>query len=199
MTFATISEAIDWTREHWHAQRPVPIRIHSHETEGIGLFYAPAFAAAMDGSPYAKTEIETSESCGHWRRVGSALCLDCAIFDETGKPIAETGVYKKRSVRFVYPMSAALTTVRNSLRPARQPHPYRLIVEIASHDWDWRAAARANARPLDIAEALYLQALRRLSGHYQDRPSLSRRDVTRTWVDLSDSQRNAIEAGETAA
>src|SRR6185369_11076507 len=50
VTPATLSEAITWTQDHWAEQRPAPIRLHTRDNQGLGPFFTPAFAAALDGS-----------------------------------------------------------------------------------------------------------------------------------------------------
>jgi hypothetical protein len=150
MTFATLSEAIDWTREHWHAQRPVPIRIHSHETEGIGLFYAPAFAAAMDGSPAASVTVTIpNQPCYHPTLVRGDSPFQCS-------ECHGSGMKDHRTDRYLYPMSLALTRLATVPPVRRHLHPYALVVALVSAGWDWRSAARSIDRSEDAAEALFL-------------------------------------------
>lgn len=201
MTLATLSDAIDWARDRWAQQRTVPTRLHTREEEGVGLGFTPAFRVALDGKPNHKTLIETSETCGHWQRRLPDLCPDCAIYDKDGRAIAESGLYKKRTYRYTYPMSLALHKLRLGLASRRHPHPYGLVIVLAAHGWLPQQAARALEMPWDRAEALFLMALRRLHNYYSEGPVDTRTYASRTvgWLEMSDSQRAAIEAGETAA
>lgn len=194
MTLFSLSEAIDWTRSRWDNQRCAPVRLHeAHTTEGeLG---APRFshgmAAALDGSPSAVASITGTQPCYHPllnRGDSPRNCAECI----------GTGVKEYRSDRYLFPMSRALSRLANSLGPTRQPHPYRLVIELASHGWDPRNTASSTGIPWDRAEPLFLQALRKLHGHYAEGPIASR-TYTAGWTTLSDSQRNAIQAGETAA
>jgi hypothetical protein len=187
MTFASLSEAIEWTASHWPEQRPVPTRLHTRETEGVGLFFAPAFAAALDGSDEAYTSMRGPMSCYHTTLAIGMSVLNCP-------ECFGTGVKDHASDRYLYPMGRALRRVHNSLGSPRQPHPYLLILELAAHDWRPRDAAAGMGLGWDRAEALFLMALRRLHSHYSAGP-VSTRTSGPSWVDKSDSQR----AAETAA
>lgn len=187
MTFLTLSEGIDWAREHWAEQRPVPSRLHTRSTEGVGLFFSPAFAAALDGSDEAHVSMRGPMSCYHPTVAIGMSVLNCP-------ECFGTGVKDHASDRYLYPMSRALRRTHNSLGPGRQPHPYHLIIELAGHAWNPYHAAAGMGLNYDRAEALFLMALRRLHSHYSAGP-VNTRSAAPSWVDKSDSQR----AAETAA
>lgn len=182
MTLATLAEAIDWAASRWDGQRPAPIRLHrAHATDGA--LGAPAFTLAfersLDESPRATSDAQRTASCHHpMLAVGKAPrdCPECFGL----------GVKDVRVDRYRYPMTLALSKLANSLRPRRQPHPYALALALATHSWDWRVAARSLDLHPDLAEALFLRALRQLHGRYEEGP------VGRvSYLDRSESQRNA--------
>ena len=196
MTLATLSDAIDWVRDRWANQRAVPTRLHTREEEGVGLGFTPAFRAALDGKPDTVIASTRTESCYHpllSRGMSPRDCPECR----------GAGVKEVRSDLYAHPMTLALHRLRLGLASRRHPHPYGLVIVLASHGWDARQAARALAIHWDRAEPLFLMALRRLHGHYAEGPvdTRSRTYASRTvsWLEMSDSNRAAIEAGETAA
>lgn len=188
MTLASLSEAIDWARSNWHQQRAVPLRLHVRDNEGLGPFYTAAFAAALDGSSSATTVAPETVSCYHPLLNGRADIRNCP-------ECIGMGVKEVRHERYLYPMSRALTRLHNSLGPGRQPHPYHLVVELAACQWNARSAAEMLNLNWDRAEALFLMALRRLHGFYAAGPVQTKP----TWIELSDAQRAAEMAGDTAA
>ena len=192
---ATLTDAIEWARDRWANQRAVPTRLHTREEEGIGLGFTPAFRTALDGKPDTVIDQTRTVDCHHPllpRGHAERDCPEC-----NGHRVKEV-----RSDLYAYPMTLALHRLRNGLASRRHPHPYGLVIVLASHGWLPRQAARALELPWERAEPLFLMALRRLHSHYAEGPvRTSRSTVERvtSWVDLSDSQRAAIEAGETAA
>lgn len=180
MTLATISEALDWVAQHWDGQRPAPVRLHrAHATDGaLGApAFTAAFAATLDGSLTATSDAQRTVHCGHPLSPLSARdCPECF----------GVGVKDVRVDRYRFPMSLALDRLSNTLRPRRQPHPFRLVLSLADHAWDWQAAARSLDMHPDLAEALFLRALRMLHGRYEEGPV---RPTYRS--DRSDSQRQA--------
>lgn len=188
---ATLPDALLWAESHWDENRTAPVRLHdSHTTDGAlgGLRYSRAMLGALSACPSDIVADERTANCGH-PLLGSGSLKDCP-------ECWGTGVKTIRTDRYHYPMWRALVGLQNALRPRRQPHPYSLILDLAEHGWDARVAARSRGIPWDLAEALYLRALRQLHGRYQAGPIASRRA---SWVDTSDSQRNAIVAGEQGA
>ena len=169
----SINDAISWAEARWDGQRTPPIRLHrAHATDGA--LGAPAmthaFERMLDESPAAAGSVTVSTLCGHPNRPHGAICAMCAIYDGQGRPIAESGVYERTVARYRYPMTLALDKLSNTLRPRRQPHPYALILTLASHGWDWRASARSLDMGYDLAEASFLRALRQLHSRYQEAP-----------------------------
>jgi hypothetical protein len=188
MTLATLAEAIEWARDHWAEQRPVPTRLHTRETEGVGLFYAHPFQAALDGSPDAVTSMPQTQPCYHptlMARMSPRDCPECLGL----------GVKETRVDRFVYPMSRALTRLHNSLGPSRQPHPYHLLILLAGSGWNPRMVAADTGIGWDRMEALLLMSIRRLHAFYAAGPISMRTSASPTWIEKSESQ----QAAETAA
>jgi hypothetical protein len=181
MTFATISEAIDWASRHWDGQRPAPLRLHrAHATDGaLGApAFTHAFEKALTESPRATSDASRTVACGHpLLPVGldARQCSECY----------GVGVKDVRVDRYRYPMTLALDKLSNALRPRRQPHPFRLVMALADHGFDWRATARSLDMHPDLAEALLLRALRQLHGRYEEGP------VAVPWIDKSESQQRA--------
>lgn len=181
-SFATLQDAIEWAQSHWHENRVAPDRINqAHVTDGAlgGLRYSKGFIRTMDASPTDTTDAERMGQCYHpLLPIGRDL-RDCPECQGSGLKMIATDRYR-------YPMWKALMALQNALRPRRQPHPYQLILDLVEHHWDARAAARADGLPWDLAEALYLRALRQLHGRYEQGP------VGRpSRIDKSDSQRMA--------
>ncbi len=189
---ASLPDALRWAEGHWDMNRVAPIRLHeSHTTDGAlgGLRYSRAMLTTLSAQPSDVMADERTASCGH----------PLLKMGQPGRDCPEcwgVGVKTICTDRYRYPMWRALNALQNALRPRRQPHPYSLILDLAEHAWDARAAARSRGIPWDLAEALYLRALRQLHGRYQAGPIASRRP---SWLDMSDSQRNTIEAGELGA
>jgi hypothetical protein len=178
MTFASLSEAIEWVEARWDQQRPAPIRLHrAHATDGaLGApAFTVAFAAALDGSPRSTVTDVRTVACFH-PLLGGKEGRDCPECYGHGLKDAKVDRYR-------YPMTLALSRLSNSLRPRRQPHPYRLILSLADHGWDWRATSRAYDVHPDLMEALLLRALRQLHGRYEEGPV--------PWIHKSESQQHA--------
>jgi hypothetical protein len=180
-SLATLQEATEWAQAHWHENRVAPTHINqAHVTDGElgGLRFAKGFIRTLDAHPSDTTDAARMVECLH-PMLRTADIRDC--------PECQGAKVKTVNVdRFRYPMWRALTQLQNALRPRRQPHPYSLILDLVEHGWDPRATARAKGVPWDMAEALYLRALRQLHGRYQQGP-IGRR----SWIDKSDSQRMA--------
>lgn len=190
MTLATLSEAITWTRDRWQNQRPVPTRLHKRETEGVGLFYSPAFASALDGSVHAVASMTLTVSCYHPLLNRGQSIRDCP-------ECIGTGVKEARQDRYLYPMSRALAKL-SVVKPERKhPHPYYLVSSLATHGWKPMTTAAALGIPWDLAEPLLLMALRKLHARYEDRPVETRTSAA-PWTSLSESQQRAITEGEAA-
>ena len=176
MTFAGLTEAIDWTAARWDGQRPAPIRLHqAHSVDGAlgGLMFTHSFAAALDGSPSVTSDAVRTVSCYHPLARRPFDCPECFGL----------GVKDVRVDRYRYPMTLALHKLRHVLRPRRQPHPLALILTLADHDWDWRATSRSLDVHPDTGEALLLRALRQLHSRYAEGPV--------RWIDKSESQQHA--------
>ena len=187
MTLATLADAIDWARSRWDNQRTPSLKLHKWETEGVGLYYSPPFAHALDAPIHASAEITTTVNCYHPLLFRGQSPLDCP--ECQGHGIKDVRVH-----RYLYPMSVALNRLHNGLRPPRQPHPYQLVIHLAAHNWQPRAAAETTGMPWDRAEPLFLMSLRRLHAYYSEGPMRTTTSAP-TWIDKSDSQR----AAETAA
>lgn len=190
VTLVTLSDAIEWVTDRWANQRAVPTRLHTREEEGIGLGFTPAFAAALDGKPDTVRSESRTVECWHPLLPKGHADRDCP-------ECIGTRVKEVRSDLFLFPMSLALARLRNGLANRRQPHPYGLVIVLAANGWLPEKAARSLAIPWDRAEPLFLMALRKLHGRYQEGPVKT--TVSSSWVSFSESQQNAIIAGETAA
>jgi hypothetical protein len=188
-TFASLSEAVTWLEAHWAEQRPAPIKLHTHANEGLGPFFSAQFQAALSGSPDAVVSMAGPTACYH-PLLGIGMrareCPECFGI----------GVKEQRSDRYLYPMSRALTHLRNSLGSPRQPHPYALVLLLALCNFDARRMHRMlmDEYGWDGTEAILLMALRKLRGWYVEGP-IPTYTSGPTWVDKSESQR----AAETAA
>ncbi len=166
MTFAVLSEAIEWTEARWDGQRPAPIRLHrAHATDGaLGApAFTIAFESALDGSPRQTTDAVRTSPCGHPLLGVGMPARDCP-------ECYGLGVKDVRSDRYRYPMTLALAKLSNTLRPRRQPHPYMLVLSLADHGWDWRAVARSYDVHQELMEALLLRAIRQLHSRYEEGP-----------------------------
>ena len=210
----TLELAIEWANARWANQRTVPIRLHKREEEGVGLMhdrkgctclactdgpsesglgshaFSNAFASALDGRPDTTISQDRTVDCWHPLLPKGRPDRDCP-------ECIGTRVKKVRSDLFAFPMSLALNRLRNDIASRRQLHPYILVLALASHGWQPKQAARSLDMPWDRAEPLFLLALRKLHSRYEEGPVKT--TVSSSWLALSDSQRNAITAGETAA
>lgn len=178
----SLSEALEWLESHWHENRAAPSRLHDgHTTDGAlgGLRYSPNFASVIGSRPRDTVADERTAQCYHpMLRIAVNLrnCPECH----------GSGLKTVKTDRYRYPMWRALLGLQNALRPRRQPHPYTLILDLAAHNWNARLAAHSKDLPWNLAESLYLRAIRQLHGRYEQGP------VGRvSWVDRSDSQRAA--------
>lgn len=188
----SLDEALDWARSHWANQRTAPVRLHTRDTEGIGPFFTAGMSAALDGSPEAFSSSPSTQRCDHpllAPRMSPHDCPECS----------GSGLKEARIDRYLFPMSRALTRLHDSLGPGRQPHPYHLVIALASQNWNARAAAGSLDVHWDRASALFLLALRRLHSFYEEGPVNTRASApssgTVAWTDKSAAQQNA----ETAA
>lgn len=203
MGLATLADALRWIEDHWDYQQPVPVRIHTHaetpagrtsdrkgceclscSTDGRGYpaslgspDFTSSFIALLDRGASGTERVTVRSTCEHPNR-STGLCSMCAIYDESGRAIAESGVYERTEERFRYPMSRALARLRSARADPGSPHPLLVVRALASVYWD--------RRRLDLwPDEVILRSLRQLEGRYQDRPPV------RPWTTLSESQQNA--------
>src|SRR5712672_3017006 len=156
VTFASLSEAIEWAEARWSGQRPAPIRLHlAHSTEGaLGApAFTHSFAAALDGFVNETSAATQTVHCYHpMLLIGKSLrdCPECW----------GVGVKDVNVDRFRYPMTRALSRLANSLRSRvdRMPHPYLTVMTLAEHGWDAHATARSLDLPWEVAEAQCLRS-----------------------------------------
>ena len=205
-----LPEAIAWTQARWHLQREAPTRLHTRDMEpthaapvkkgcrclncttvghkddaALGSHaYHPGFAAALEGNVNTIRSESRTVACYH------PLGPDC-------RECLGTGVKEQRSDLYAFPMSLALRRLSAVPAQRKHPHPYALVVILASHGWDARQAARSLNLPWDRAEALFLIALRKLAARYEEGPVDTRTSTggSITWIEKSESQQSA----ETAA
>lgn len=189
-TLASFGDAITWVREHWSA-RELPLVLHERTTDHQGDLGSPRYSAAFLGylmaRPTDTTTAPRSETCYHPRlardKRGEIVtllrdCPDCA-----GATVREV-----MRERWRWPMWLALEGLRKvpAMRP-HQPSPYDCVLVLAMVDWDGSAAMRLLGLPgWDMAEALFIIALRKLHSRYSDGP------LPRTsWTAKSESQQMA--------
>lgn len=202
MGLATVTEGLRWIQERWDRQQPVPLRIHTlEETPASRTTDRPgceclgcgsdgrAFPAAL-GSPDfthsftavldaagGKERVTVRSACTHPNKLPGTLCVMCAIYDENGNAIAESGVYERTEERFRYPMTRALRKLRSARSHPGEPHPLLVIRSLAAAGWE-------RAR-LHWTDDQLLRAIRQLEGRYAEAPAV------RSWTGLSESQQNA--------
>lgn len=175
----TLLEYIDWFREHQDASRAVPSRLHNDDTDGAlgGLQYSPQFSAYLSARPTDEVTIREVVSCSH-------------LHDATWPQCGQDRVYYRA------PMWRAMRMLsgrRPQVRPSH-PKPYALVVFLMESGYDWQRTSDRLGLNHELGEALLLMALRSLHGLYAQGPV-----PQRSWVDLSDSQRNALSAHEAVA
>jgi hypothetical protein len=185
---ASLAEAIAWIEAHWDGQRAAPLRLHVRGEEGRFTVqgsadtrtatysiddrlgsppFSHAFMATLDGSAAATMVVTITTSCSHPGRIPGTACAMCAIYDGEGHALTETGVYERDVERYRYPMTLALTRLANTLHPPGQPHPYWLVVTLASSAWD----ADAVVNRLELGgevETWLLRAIRQLHARYEE-------------------------------
>lgn len=183
----TLDVAVEWLRDHWDEQRPAPIRLHdARQTEGElgGLPYSGEFVAALSWSPGEVRRVSMTGLCPHPMTHGRGEdCPECQ----------GTGVRDVTVDRYTYPMTMALARLAHVVAPRLWPHPLAMIFTLAEHGWSTRLVRRLLDAPPDLFEVLMLRAIRQLHDRYQAAPI-----PKPGWVDLSDSQRSAVLAGEAA-
>lgn len=175
-----------------------------------GLTYSRHFAALLDGSPGDRHTVNRYVPCEHrfvLQTIGSDVVAALRPDGETadGADCPQCGGTGYRIVRVFeprHPMTLALARLRNAL-PMRRgfPHPAVGIKTLLGHSWQPRRAAAALGLDWEQAEPYLLQVLRMLHGRYEEaaRPTYTAgSNASVSWVDMSDSQRSAIEAGEVA-
>jgi hypothetical protein len=167
------------------------MRLHTARTTE-GALGAPPFTAAMHaalaGKPTSVTDALRTVDCYHPMLVKGMSPRDCP-------ECYGLGLKDVRVDRFRFPMTLALDRLANSwipkwLRRSGQPRAYHLVMSLAEHGWDTRKAARSMDLHWDVAEALFLRALRKLNDHYQEAPL-----PKVAYVDKSESQRQAENQG----
>jgi hypothetical protein len=180
---ATLDDAIDWLRERWDNQRTAPVRLTQNDTEGElgGLRYSGAFAATLTWTSRQSSSVTYTVICSHPMSHGRTdECPECQ----------GSGVTERNSERYPYPMSTALTELRRVVTRRGQRPALSVIYALAAASFRPRVAMQL----LGCDEAVLLGAIRQLFHHYQAGPVIST-----SWVDMSDSQRSAITAGEVAS
>lgn len=185
----TIGSAIAWTRSHWDEQSTPPIRLHVHEVSPDDVLGSPKMSSGfwrhLQGDAHAVSSVREEVPCPLRAEP------DCARCGGLGYTIVERFSYR-------WPMTTALARLakaRPKLASPIYPHPYRLVIALASNGWNVGRAAAAIGRPASspdeyaTLEAVFLSALRQLHGRYASAPLPSP-----SWVDKSDAQRSAEDA-----
>ncbi len=180
----SLDDALDWLRDHWDEQRPAPIRLHeARTTDGAlgGPRYSGAFAATLSWRPSDVRKVQVTAICGHPMSHGRTEdCPECS----------GSGVKDVEVDRYPYPMTTALARLAHVV-PGRHLHPVALVFLLAEHGWSYRLIRRLLPYPADLTEALTLRAIRQLHDRYEAGPV-----AKPGWTDLSESQQQAIIAGE---
>ena len=177
---ATLDDALDWLRENWDNQRTAPTRLTQNDTEGElgGLRFSGAFSATLGWSPTAAHRVTFAAICSHPMSRGRGEdCPECQ----------GAGVKDQTSDRYPYPMSTALHALRKVVTRSGQIPALAIIFALASSAFRPKVAMQLLGTN---DEAVLLGAIRQLFHHYQAGPV-----ITTSWVDLSDSQRNAVSEG----
>lgn len=167
-----LPEYIDWFRDHQDASRSIPSRLHNDDTDGElgGLIYSPQFVAYLSARPNDEIVVNEAVDCEH-------------LHDSTWPSCSAERVYYRAPMWRAMRMLAGR---RPQIRPSH-PKPYALVVFLMDDGYDWRRTSDRLGLPHDLGEALLLMALRSLHGLYQQGPV-----PRRSWVDLSESQQNAV-------
>jgi hypothetical protein len=108
---------------------------------------AQEFARWMEWSPRATIIQEVEEPCLHPGRAIGARCGTCAIRDEGGRIIAETGVRKTTREFYRWPMRAALASIHGAPIAAGMPRLDVTLRAIARQGGDVRRAIAMLAYP----------------------------------------------------
>jgi hypothetical protein len=197
MTLRSLDDAIEWLRSVWNDERPVPYKLHDLRTHSQGELGTPwmtaAFITWVTARSDDKSDIIETVTCpnpahhdGDWRAsVSCGICLGI-------------GTYEVERLRYRYPLWRALRSLER--KPANRPgHPAPLVIvaQLATCGWSSLYAHRLSnvETPLawEVYEALALMAIRDLHQRYAIAPIPARR-----WTALSESQQNAVIAGEVA-
>jgi hypothetical protein len=193
----TLASAIEWVRARWDDQRQAPLQLHeAHSVDGAlgGLAFTPSFLAVLDGGPGDESSGEQVVECSHPVLQNGAEIRDCSECLGTGSRTIR--VYRPK-----FPMTLALAKLRNALPMRRSfPHPAHGVVTLAMHNWDAQKTCEAFGLARETGEAYLLHILRMLHGRYQECPTSNRTYATRptmrydgpTWIDMSESQQNAV-------
>lgn len=182
---ATYADAIEWLKLHWEP-REIPVRLHTVQSEGWGLFFTVPFVRFLDAQPHEAGRMVEAHICRHVRNASDSTwdCPDCHGM----------GVYDASVTRFRYPMWRAMRklSAHDKANPPRPglPSMTECILGLVVHEFDGRRAARAMVGSTErgqweLAEPLFLLAIRRLFQRYEKGP------VRVAWTDKSEAQQNA--------
>jgi hypothetical protein len=186
---ATLPLALEWLRSHVDELADVPIRLHDHAVGDKDALGAPRFSGAfwhrLVGSAYATHVARLEESCYHPMK-HQAECPECF------------GTNVKTTQRDVYdrPLSAAMVSLAKIPAPSLgTPSPVQYILALLQAGLVIEPAAYLVRIPIVSAdhrltvEAMFLRAIRQLHSRYSSGPIGGPK-----WTDMSESQRNAIQA-----
>lgn len=185
---ASFSEARSWLHDHLDELEVPPLRLHGstvgdQDATGAPRF-TPAFWALLTASPYRTRWAQETVVCPQDHPLRGKPCQMCG---------GQLSWVASREV-YVHPLAAALERLSNVPSPAPTvPSPFVLVVCFLDCGLDLdRAHERLWGQPISspdrrgTVEAMFLSALRKLHGRWSSGPI-----PKRSWVDLSDSQRNA--------
>lgn len=181
----TYADALEWLQEHW-TPREVPAQINTHVNEGWGLFFTLPMERHLDAKPSDLGNVTEARNCSHPRNTTGNVweCPDCQGME----------VYQSTATRYRFPMWRAMEKL-SAFDRANPPRPglpgaTACIYALVIHSFDGRKAARhviasTERGSWEVAEPLFLMAIRRLFGRYEEGP------VQMGWVSKSEAQRNA--------
>lgn len=192
----TLASALEWLRGHIDELGDVPVRLHDHAVGDKDALGSPRFSGAfwhhLTGSAFSSHVARSEESCYHPRKVDNAECEEC--FGTNVKTV-QRDVYDR-------PLSAAMVSLSKLPAPSHgTPSPVQYILALLAANLDIDTAAKLVRIPIvsddhrKTVDAMFLRAIRQLRDRYSSGPIGGRP----SWVDMSDSQRNAIASGEVAA
>lgn len=131
----------------------------------------------LEASPTSIVTEPLIVECQHVGRLDGTICEACAVRDETGRPVAESGYRQAHTQRYRWPMRAAVDRVGH--RPVRPGYPPLDVVlravAMAGDDLDGVISALARRYPVMGDRVIFLghlaSALSRVRRAYRVAPA----------------------------